>query len=95
MRLANSYYSQEKYDKAEPLYTRAATIRGKLGKPDAITFGNLAGNYAAQEKYLEAEKWFRKATALLEETPAGDLEIAAGLKREAKNFYLQKKYRAG
>ena len=90
--LACSYYSQENYDQAEPLFKRAVTIREKLGKPDAIVLANLARNFAGEDNYQQAEPFFRKATAFLEDISAGDLKVAAALNLEAYNYYRQNKY---
>ncbi len=68
--LSSLYYTQEKYDLAEPLHKRALAIREKPLGPDhpdtATSLNNLADLYATQGKYDLAEPLFKRAIAILD-----------------------------
>ena len=68
--LASLYYSQGKYNEAEPLYQRSLSITEKqLGEnhPEVATsLNNLAGLYKDQGKYNEAEPLYRRSLSIME-----------------------------
>src|ERR1700712_5079096 len=57
--LAEIYFEQGKYDKAEPLYDRSLTIRERtlpsLHEDIVASLNNLSALYFFQERYVEAE----------------------------------------
>ena len=68
--LAALYYSQGKYEVAEPLYVDALAISKKLlgeEHPDvALSMNNLAALYRIQGKYEAAEPLYVDAIKILE-----------------------------
>ena len=62
--LALIYHSQEKFEKAEPLYWRSLHIislnQGSEHPDVGAVMNNLAEVLSSQEKYTRAEKLFRK-----------------------------------
>ena len=68
LQLAQTYYLEEHYAEAEPLYQRSLPIwEAVLGgdNPElATTLDNLAVVYAAQEKFALAEPLYRRSQAL-------------------------------
>jgi len=69
--LAGLYYSQGKYNEAEPLYQQALALRQKLLNDDhphvAQSLNNLAGLYYSQGKYNEAEPLYEQALNICEQ----------------------------
>ncbi len=67
--LAELYYSQGRYEEAEPLSFQALELRRKLiggEHPDiAASLNNLAGLYSSQARYEEAEPLYLQALELL------------------------------
>ena len=74
--LAVLYDNQGKYDKAEPLYQRALTIREKVLGPDhpdtATSLNNLAVLYDNQGKYDKAEPLYQRALTIYEKVLGPD-----------------------
>jgi len=68
--LANSYYSQRKYTKAEPLYIEALEMYKRLFSGDhsdvATSLNNLAALYYNQKRYTEAEPLYIEALGMLD-----------------------------
>ncbi|HEX8195301.1 MAG TPA: tetratricopeptide repeat protein [Pyrinomonadaceae bacterium] len=69
--LATLYQSQNKYEKAKPLYKKALQIRKQILGEDhpetANTYNNLAVLLFSQRKYKEAEPLLKKALQIREE----------------------------
>ena len=67
--LAELYYSQGKYEEAEPLYLQALELTRKLLGEEhpnvASSLNNLAGLYMSQGRYEEAEPLYLQALELL------------------------------
>jgi TPR repeat protein len=67
MSLAEIYFSQARYDEAEPLLKRSLAVREKaLGSDDAevvTALNRLAALYEAQGRYTNAREWYAKAAA--------------------------------
>jgi len=61
--LAGVYVAEELFDKAEPLYRRALSIREKSA---LVSFDKLASLYAGEKKYPEAEQLYKQALAIAE-----------------------------
>ncbi len=96
--LATLYYSQGKYNEAEPLYRRSLSIREKqLGEnnPDfAQSLNNLAGLYISQGKYNEAEPLYRRSLSIREkQLGENHLDFAQSLIGLALLYYSQGKYK--
>ncbi len=66
--MALLYYTQGKYEQAEPLYQRALAIREQQVGPQhpdtASSLNNLAGLYANQGKYEQAEPLLKRALSI-------------------------------
>ncbi|WP_013325063.1 tetratricopeptide repeat protein [Gloeothece verrucosa] len=66
--LALLYYSQGRYEQAEPLYKQALELRKRLlgdNHPDvASSLNNLAGLYYSQGRYEQAEPLYKQALEL-------------------------------
>ena len=94
--LALLYYSQGKYNEAEPLYLEALTIERTIlpNHPKlAATLSNLALLYGLQGKYSEAEPLFLEALAIDRASlPSNHPDLAKGLNNLAALYYSQGKY---
>ncbi|HEY9719086.1 MAG TPA: tetratricopeptide repeat protein, partial [Trichormus sp.] len=68
--LAEVYFEQGKYDKAEPLYQRSLRIRERVLEPEhediVASLNNLSALYFFQEKHADAEPLCRQLTAIYE-----------------------------
>ncbi|MDB9447804.1 tetratricopeptide repeat protein, partial [Anabaena sp. CS-542/02] len=66
--LAGLYYSQRRYDQAEPLYLQALELSKRLlgdNHPSVATsLNNLAGLYYSQRRYDQAEPLYLQALKL-------------------------------
>ena len=96
--LANLYYSQGLYPRAQPLYLRALAIREEvLGKhhPDvAATLNNLANLYLAQAMPARAELLHQRALGIWEEALGkDDPHVAQALNNLANLYYSQGMYK--
>ena len=95
--LARLYYSQGRYDKAEPLFRKALEIRqtelGDRHPSTATSLNNLAGLYRLQGRYGEAEPLYVQALEI-RQTELGDRHpsTATSLNNLAGLYRLQGRY---
>jgi tetratricopeptide (TPR) repeat protein len=94
---AHRYFSQGKYEQAEPLFKQALAIREqRLGvdHPDTATaLDNLALLYYTQGKYGQAEPLFKQALAIREQRLGVDHpDTAESLNSLASLYLIQEKY---
>jgi CHAT domain-containing protein len=94
--LANLYYKQGQYEKAELLYQRSLAILEALGKdyPDVATsLNNLALLYDSQGQYEKAEPLYQRSLAILEKALGKDHpDVATSLNNLALLYNSQGQY---
>ena len=95
--LALLYFTQGKYNEAEPLYLRSLSIKEKqLGEnhPDVATsLNNLAGLYLYQGKYNEVESLFLRSLSIGEnQLGENHLDVTYSLNNLANLYCEQGKY---
>ncbi|PZV28257.1 MAG: pilus assembly protein PilF [Snowella sp.] len=95
--LAFLYYSQGKYDEAEPLYLRSLSIyENQLGEnhPDfANSLNNLAALYHSQGKYDETEPLYLRSLSIREkQLGENHPDVATSLNNLASLYNFQGKY---
>jgi tetratricopeptide (TPR) repeat protein len=95
--LALLYFTQGKYEEAEPLYLRSLSIReSQLGEnhPNvAESLNNLAELYRAQGKYAEAEPLYLRSLSIREsQLGENHPDVAQSLNNLAELYCTQGKY---
>ena len=95
--LALSYYHQERFAEAEPLFQRALEIVKKTKGPRHTEYArglhNLAMLYDHQGNFPKAEFMSRKALAIWENTPGPESpQMGIGLGRLSQILYRQGRY---
>jgi tetratricopeptide (TPR) repeat protein len=95
--LAKLYYSQEKYNQAEPLYQQVLAINRANLPPNhpslATSLNNLALLYQSQGKYNQAEPLYQEALAIDRASlPPNHPDLAIDLNNLANLYYSQGKY---
>jgi tetratricopeptide (TPR) repeat protein len=88
--LANLYYSQGKYEQAEPLYIQALELRKQLlgeNHPDTATsLNNLANLYYSQGKYEQAEPLYIQALEIAEQTLGENHPLRVTIRNNLEDF---------
>lgn len=92
--LGKTYLDLSWYEKAEPLFKRALTLRLKVqgpNSPEVAEVDNCMGMLKQQQAlYGAAEEFFKKALAILDQAAnASSKTLAEVLSNIGKNFYLQ------
>ena len=95
--LAQAYYSQARYEEAEPLYKRALTIwQVSLGSehPEAsMCLNDLAALYCKQGKFEQSEQLLNQCLAICEKKLGPNHpDVATSLTNLANNYLSQGKY---
>src|ERR1700691_4042860 len=97
--LAEVFFEQGKYDKAEPLYQRSLSIRERVLEPEheeiVASLNNLSTLYFFQEKYVEAEPLCRQLTTIYEKVLGHNHpQVATSLNNLGIVLKARKKYGA-
>ncbi len=92
--LGKTYLDLSWYERAEPLFSRALTLRQKVAgadSPEVAEVDNCMGMLKQQQQlYGQAEQFFQKALAILEKAAgASSKSVAEVLNNLGKNFDLQ------